>query len=213
MSPDYFREQEMEGVKSLAEMISTDPLSRPSRRSRMWLLGVSLISVLATWGGMTPLNVTLLGIAYSIGETTFLWVLLLVNTYFFLSFSANSWPDIARWRADKQYEELRQYLASRDRPSSAESMIRKGLAVETKELSRSEIRRIETIHQDLTDFVRSPKTTIMIWFRYAISLYLPFAIGLASILFLILAIAGFMHDPKSSIHAGLNATSGWDLHG
>jgi hypothetical protein len=76
-----------------------DPLTEVTRRERRNLLGVSLVSLAITMGGLIPTQISALGLIVSTSEQAGLLILLaLTLVYFLLAFLIFGFTDLNNWR-------------------------------------------------------------------------------------------------------------------
>ena len=91
---------------TFAEIALSDPLKAETRKARLYLLGVSMVSITIVYTGLVPQQLTTLGLTFGKADRQSLLVILtLVILYFLGSFAIYGLSDFLSWR----YAYLRAY--------------------------------------------------------------------------------------------------------
>lgn len=159
-----------------------DPLSEVTRRERRSLLGVSVLGVAITQGGLLPTEISNLGVKLGPSSQSALLVLIgLVCTYYLAAFLVYAASDYVAWKValrDSIYD-----VWSQPRESSVE--------LETEEDALRETRRQEA----LEEFMQKSNLTVLLAellvlpvsrARAAFEFVLPAVVGLYAIVVLFL---------------------------
>jgi len=82
-----------------SQTLSNDPLREATRRKRRSLLAVSLVVIALIWTGKVPNQIAALGLEFSQPDQAIvLWIVGLVNFYFFIGFLLYAAQDLLSWR-------------------------------------------------------------------------------------------------------------------
>jgi hypothetical protein len=84
---------------TFAEIALSDPLKAETRNARLYLLGVSMVSITIVYTGLVPQELTTLGLTFGEADRQSLLVILtLVILYFLGSFAIYGLSDFLSWR-------------------------------------------------------------------------------------------------------------------
>jgi hypothetical protein len=88
--PNSSEESEQPALSGLkaAELALADPLKEETRKARLYLLGVSMVSIAIVWTGLVPQEITTLGIQFGeANRQALLLILALVVAYLLVAFA------------------------------------------------------------------------------------------------------------------------------
>jgi hypothetical protein len=113
-TPNSSKEPEQPTLSGLtaAEIALSDPLKAETRQARLYLLGVSMVSITIVYTGLVPKEITTLGIKFGEADRqSLLGILALVTLYFLVTFATYGVSDFIYWQRayrNAQWSEVRQ---------------------------------------------------------------------------------------------------------
>jgi hypothetical protein len=101
------RKQEMERkLEEAASLFKIDPLSDVTRKERVYLLGISAISIAIVFTGLIPTEIRTFGIKFGeANRSSLLIILALVVAYFLVAFLSYALSDLAEWQERRRAAE------------------------------------------------------------------------------------------------------------
>ena len=97
---EWYRRQAAALSHRASDIALGDPLKAETRKARLYLLGVSMISITIVYTGLVPQEITTLGITFGEADRrSLLGILSVVTAYFLVSFVIYGVSDYLAWRS------------------------------------------------------------------------------------------------------------------